>query len=307
MLISRTAKISPSLPARPASLVIIFQAVGHIVVDDRTNIRFVDPHSKSIGGHHDPGAVVPQSSCLAAFPHALTLHDRKLPGCRACSANRQYAWCVSGFYSKRWKILLPCPGSPAFWFDVMAARSRCRRYSAWRRIAESEDANRQIAIAYVQMSSCTSRVADAVSAITGTPGSCSPQAGDPPVGWPEVVSPLGNAVRFIYCHQAGLIAGRYSGTGCFQPFRRYVEKFIIAKCGVLQGLSYFQKLIPEWMANALIPFFLQVFHLVFHQGNEGLITKGKCHPSSWPEPGSKPIFRLPWVAMRAHLFSVTAG
>src|ERR1700760_1049054 len=46
------------IPPCPAGfLVISFQAFGHILMDHKADIRFINPHPKRVSGYNDPGMV----------------------------------------------------------------------------------------------------------------------------------------------------------------------------------------------------------------------------------------------------------
>ena len=47
------------IPAGPAGLLVVgLQALGHVVVDDKTHVGLVDAHAEGVGGHHHRFAVV---------------------------------------------------------------------------------------------------------------------------------------------------------------------------------------------------------------------------------------------------------
>ena len=48
-----------TVPPCPAGLLIVgFQTLGHIVVNDKGHVGFIDTHAESIGGHHNGLPVV---------------------------------------------------------------------------------------------------------------------------------------------------------------------------------------------------------------------------------------------------------
>ncbi len=48
-----------AVPPGPASLLVVaFQVLGHVVVNDKADVGFVNAHAKGVGGHHHCGPVV---------------------------------------------------------------------------------------------------------------------------------------------------------------------------------------------------------------------------------------------------------
>ena len=89
-LYSRIHRASaPSRPARPASLVVALQVLGHVVVDDEAHVRLVDPHPESVGSHHhlDP---VEEEVLLILLP-LLRLQPGVVAGCGDAGALEELA------------------------------------------------------------------------------------------------------------------------------------------------------------------------------------------------------------------------
>ena len=64
---------------RPARLLVVaFQVLGHVVVDHKADVGFVDAHAEGVGGHHDPGLVV--NKALLAPAALAVLHSGVIPG-----------------------------------------------------------------------------------------------------------------------------------------------------------------------------------------------------------------------------------
>ena len=61
-------------------LVVIFHALGHVVMDDETHVGLVDSHSKRVGGDHNLGAVIDE--IILAFLADLCVHSRMITGDR---------------------------------------------------------------------------------------------------------------------------------------------------------------------------------------------------------------------------------
>ena len=68
-----------AVPAYPARLLIIaLQILGHIVVDDKTDVGFVDAHAKRVGGHHHLDPVIEE--ILLVFLPLFLIQARVVAG-----------------------------------------------------------------------------------------------------------------------------------------------------------------------------------------------------------------------------------
>ena len=64
------ARIRPVTARPPRFLIILFQALGHIVIDDERNIGLVNTHAKRAGGNNNLHLTVYKGSlCYRPFSH----------------------------------------------------------------------------------------------------------------------------------------------------------------------------------------------------------------------------------------------
>ena len=85
-----------TVPPCPAGLLIVgFQTLGHIVVNDKGHVGFIDTHAESIGGHHN-GLPVVEEIFLILLPF-LVGEPRVIPGRREMLALQKFADCLHIF------------------------------------------------------------------------------------------------------------------------------------------------------------------------------------------------------------------
>ena len=93
---------------------------------------------------------------------------------------------------------------------------------------------------------------------------------NPEVGWPKVVSPLRDAMCFIYGnHGDGQEFEARTEALRFQSFGADVEEFHVPKLTVVEQLGRLFGCLSGIETHGLDAAFLQMRHLIFHEGNEG--------------------------------------
>jgi len=90
------------------------------------------------------------------------------------------------------------------------------------------------------------------------------------IGRPEVISPLGDTVTFVYCDHGDFHCLQFGAENLrIHTFRRNIEEFVITEDTILQcGENLLARHAGIYGKRHDSPF-AQVLHLIFHQGNEG--------------------------------------
>ena len=96
------------------------------------------------------------------------------------------------------------------------------------------------------------------------------KTGDFQVSGTEIVSPLGNAMGFVHHYKVRrILSGKTDKELVLQPFRGKIQQFVNAPAHIIQHFvigMLAHAAVDTDRRDSLLP---QVFHLVFHQGDEG--------------------------------------
>ena len=76
-------------------LVIAFDVLGHVVVDDKADVGLVDAHAEGVGGHHDGGPVI--GEVLLVLPPLGVVQSRMIAGGGKAGGAQLLAYLLHGF------------------------------------------------------------------------------------------------------------------------------------------------------------------------------------------------------------------
>ena len=217
-----------SVPACTACfLVVAFNIFGHIVMDHKPDIRFVNPHTEGIGSHHDRFSVVDK-----VFLVLLLLPVRKscmIPYCRI-------AFPKKGFMNLFYRLPGAAVNNAAFlriFPQILQKGSRLilRFFHCEIQVLPVITCNHDLRIPKPQdtenifsyrFCSCS-----CISSDHRPFGKRTDKIYDLQITRPEVLSPLRNAVSLIHCHHGNFHRlDQREKRICHQPFRGCIDDLI---------------------------------------------------------------------------------
>ena len=258
-----------AIPPRPSSFLEIgFEAIGQFQVHHRAHIRFIDAHTKGVGADHHPGASVypgvlfgrafirRQSGVVIIGRDAFFL--QKLGDLLRTTAIAHIHHAAAGHFLQDLDQLIFLGFA---WPDDVGQIGPGKTGLKYVLVFKFQF------LLYVlhHFGGCGSRKRHHRDF-----GEIFPDFGNFQVRWPKIVPPLRNTVRLVYGNEVDLhLFDAGAGQVAHQAFGRKVQELDFAVYTIVQqavdvAVGHARVDSEGWDA-----FFLQVLHLVFHQGNQG--------------------------------------
>ena len=259
-----------AVPACPPGFLIVgFQAHGHVVVNDKGNVGFVDAHAKGVRRYHHPPAVK-QKVFLVPGPFLL-FQPGMIPGRGKALPLQHLTDALHVFpggavYDAGLPVPVPqqVPQRLIFIFRFINGKGKVRPVEAGGNAHRRQQA--QIAQDILPHPGCRRGGESSDHRTLSQPRD---EFRDAQIGWPEILSPLGNAVRFIHRHEGDLhLPDQLRKIRRLQPLRRHIQDFVPAGAGQLPDFRRFAPGHAAVQAGRRNAPALQGDYLILHQRNQ---------------------------------------
>ena len=256
-------------PGAASLLIVAFEVLGHVEVDDKAHVRLVDAHAKGVGGHHHQCAVIGEVLLIfaplgvgkagvvarggdaAQAQLAADLFDR-LAGGAVDDAALAF---VAGERAKQ--RLHPVAGPLDEKAQVGAVEARHQR----KRLAQAQQA------LYVAAHALGGRGREGAQARARGKGF--EKLGNVQIAGAEILPPLGNAVRLVHGdHGDGQRAAQAQKARREQALRGDVDQLVLSGGEVSKGdvhLPLGERAVEKRRRHARL---LERRHLILHQRDE---------------------------------------
>ena len=216
-------------PGTSGLLIVILHALGHIVVDDISDVGFIDAHTKSIRGHDHRKSVI--DKVLLAFLSGLRVHSRMVFYYRNPSLPQKFIHFVHIFPCGTIddSTLLRVVFTDNILLDFFRSRGR--------KCTENRPALQSVH-----------------------------KINDLQIAGAEILSPLGNTMRLIHRDHGNLcLCDKLPKLPCFQSLRRHIDNLVDTLCRIIQclgNLRFRKRGIDICRPDSCR---IQCFHLILHQ------------------------------------------
>ena len=253
-------------PGTSGLLIVILHALGHIVVDDISDVGFIDAHTKSIRGHDHRKSVI--DKVLLAFLSGLRVHSRMVFYYRNPSLPQKFIHFVHifpcgtiddstllrvVFYIFHNKIVfLPDVLDPII--QVLPVKSRHHEL----RILQAQHTDNNLLDFFRSRGRKCTENRPALQSVH--------KINDLQIAGAEILSPLGNTMRLIHRDHGNLcLCDKLPKLPCFQSLRRHIDNLVDTLCRIIQclgNLRFRKRGIDICRPDSCR---IQCFHLILHQ------------------------------------------